>query len=191
MRGDCVIVPPGEPPPPIGHEGDRAILFPLQGPHANIDCGTCHTGASDAEQRGGASKCELCHTRPSLDHYPADSNRGPDDDRQCKACHANEAANGALVVNDDFGADGVDHGLYWPHNRIQIDTPPYGPKAEADWVTTCVSCHPTPGVQDEAGSSCDACHVTNASAPGEITLPPIHANFSAPCHTCHERGDNL
>lgn len=193
VRGDCVIVPPGEPPPPIGHEGDRAILFPLEGAHAGIDCGTCHTGAADEEQRGGAEACEMCHTRPDAAHYPADRNRGPDDDRRCKACHAHEAANGALVVNTDFATDGVDHDLYWPHNRIALGTPPYAPRAETAWVSSCISCHPTPGVQDEAGVECDACHVPEGTAndPGEIALTPIHANFNAACHTCHERGDNL
>lgn len=195
VRGDCIVVPTGEPPPPIGHEGERAILFPLEGPHDVEGCATCHTGTADEEQRGGHDNCEMCHDRPSPDHYAAERNRAPNDERMCKACHAAEAADGKLEVHASFGtADGaVVHDLYWPHNRIAIDNAPYPLKGETSWVSECIDCHQTPGVQDASGATCDYCHVDDGDddEPHEMALPTIHDVFGGPCVDCHARGDNL
>lgn len=172
VRGPCVDVPtpePGVTPPPFGHEGDRGLLFPLEGVHADIGCGTCHDGASDAEQAGGATQCEMCHTRadgPGVDHY-VHPQGGGDSDRGCKACHATEAADTKLIVPYSWFADFSRHDFIWPHNG----------------AVDCKDCHTTPGSQSATDYDCSGCH-----GPDATPLTPFHDNVNGACHDCHDDG---
>lgn len=153
-------------PPQAGHVGDLAKTFPLTAPH-DKGCSDCHAGAA-ADQAGGAERCQDCHSRTGegLDdtHYPPFASNL---ERECKACHATEAADGTLQVPTGWSTGAVVHDFQIPHRGN----------------VSCEGCHP-PGSQNSAAVSCDACH-------SDIeTVSPLHTNFAGnPYEGCHDDGE--
>lgn len=175
IAAPCIDVPTpvtGEPtPPPPGHNGDLALLFPLEGVHLGPGCTACHRGAFE-EQRGGSDQCETCHARalpdgPGDDHYPPDQLTAPDSARGCKACHAAEDPTQKLLVPSDWTVDPVVHDFQWPHNGAD----------------ECLDCHLSPGSQTATDYTC-----TSAGCHGDLSPNAYHADPNGPCADCHEEG---
>jgi len=138
--------------------------FPLEGPHAAVDCETCHTPAP----QGGLTwvnrptECQGCHlpefrAATDPDHVRAGFTQ------RCTDCHS---------------------GSSWAGGRFDHSATQF-PLVSAHAQATCAACH-AEGLYQGTDRACLACHQPDFD---QADSPPhAAAGFPADCTTCHKDG---
>jgi hypothetical protein len=152
------------------------LSFQLEGKHANVSCGLCHTNARiPAHFKIPDSTCLACHRKD-------DTHKG-EFGTDCAACHT---ASGWKLVTFDHAKTN------FPLTGAHVKTT--CAKCHTDHVykgtpTACVSCHADPQVhKGQFGTDCAACHVTSSwkNVIFKHSFPINHGSRRpSSCATCH------
>lgn len=152
--------------------------FPLQGKHAEVACGDCHSGARQiADLRSAPQDCFTCHAQD-------DPHKGQFG-RDCGACH--HAGDWADATFDHSLAA---FPLRGAHTRVSCEEC-HPDRRFTGTPSTCAACHVEPAYhQGLFSQECADCHSEAAWSParfvGAHTFPLDHGESGAlSCQTCH------
>ncbi len=175
---------------------DHSAFFKLEGRHAQIECGACHTSGQFAgtpstcvgchgSMHGGLTQCQDCHDpsrgwspKPGWDHSAFFKLEGKHLQVNCAECHTNNRFAGTPTVCE--GCHTVAHKnltvcaqCHTPAGFVPstFDHDAYFPITGGHQKLTCISCHPQ-GVYDGTPTVCTGCH---GAAHGGLTA----------CQDCH------
>jgi len=156
--------------------------WPLEGPHADAPCTSCHVGDPPVYQ-GTPKECVGCHR----DDYDTSPYPGHDlFPTTCESCHT-VAGWKPATVNHSWPLDGVHAST--PCTSCHVGDPPVYQGTPQE----CVGCHrddydtsPFPG-HSTFPTACESCHTTPAWKPATFThaWPLTGAHTNAPCTSCH------
>jgi DnaJ-class molecular chaperone len=135
--------------------------FPLEGPHAAVDCESCHprAPAGGLTWLNRPTACEDCHAA-ALATLRNPDHRAAGFSTNCTACHQ----------RDRWSGGRFDHGT----TRFAL--------AGAHATATCADCHAN-GVYRGHQQTCVACHEADFAA--AITPPHAASGFPSDCTLCH------
>lgn len=141
-------------------ERHNRTRLPLLGVHANLDCDSCHRGATAARYAMTPVACGACHTQTYQNAKNPDHAARRFSTR-CEDCHTSSGWRPAT---------GIDH-----------DTTRF-PLRGAHQPLRCTQCH-TGGRYAGTPTDCVSCHLTHFNA----TTNPNHvsAGFQRTCQDCH------
>ena len=165
----------------------NAMVFPLDGKHADVSCEDCHQAARTlADLQKTSTVCETCHLKD-------DAHQGVMGE-QCGVCHSPLGWDQAIF---DHGRTGflLDGG----HDRLECENC----HADATYQgldAACISCHAADEPHEgQFGQDCAACHVVTSwddvtfSHDGAYAIDCIACHtenkpanhFSGQCSACH------
>ncbi|HYE94792.1 MAG TPA: cytochrome c3 family protein [Rubricoccaceae bacterium] len=168
-----------------------ATGFPLTGPHARLDCESCHGTSGRFE--GLSQACQSCH-RPDSPHGNQFAGR------DCDACHTVQSSWGSVP---NFNHQRTDFPLVGRHVQVACGGchPGSGGNRQFEGVPhgTCETCHEDPH-DDAFGNDCATCHTPAgweqmaASFDEERFDHEAHTGFALigahadlDCQSCHRR----
>jgi hypothetical protein len=157
----------------------------LEGAHARVDCGKCHTGTNRRNNPtyiGLSNTCASCHEDKHQGRFG----------RDCKTCH--DQVSWKNLDLDPFNHDLARFALRGKHRQTPCakchgEPPKYQPLA----YDACTSCHQDPH-RGKLGLDCEGCHredswkiidMKRTAHPG-LNIQAGHARVQ--CRTCHDRG---
>ena len=158
-----------------------ATIFPLEGEHGFLSCGSCHDGAQDAQMlQATESACGACHIKADV-HSERIS-------QECGACHTPVTWAEALFSHELSGFN-----LIGRHEIVDCEAC----HIERKWVgipRLCAGCHLED--DDHAGQftvDCGECHIPTEWIDhifdhGRSVFPLSGAHLEAVCVTCHWDG---
>lgn len=159
------------------------LAFPLTAGHAEVECGSCHTGAASVEAlQNTPQDCYSCHAK--------DDAHGGKYGTDCGSCHT---PNGWSEVTFDHSKTSFP--LVGAHAGIACDKCHVGGKFSGT-TADCVSCHTEPafhaGAFGSQSTQCASCHTATAWTPAKSdfdhsVFPLDHGSQeqAATCKTCH------
>jgi hypothetical protein len=189
-----------------------AARYPLEGKHAAVKCGACHTrstvgtavaqyGSAKVVMRPAFAKCTDCHADDHGGQLKARADQG-----QCSACHRvagwtpstfDSAAHATLKLPLDGRHRQVECAAC--HGLSRTGLPPMSRAValgKANFLfavpeTDCVACHADPhqgrfeagGARPQSGG-CPTCHSTRMFRPSTTTVS-VHALFGFPLEGAH------
>jgi hypothetical protein len=186
--------------------------YPLEGKHATVTCGDCHTrntaatavarfGSSKVVMRPAFAQCTDCHGDDHGGQLKARADKG-----QCSACHRvtgwqpstfDSAAHAKLKLPLDGRHQQVDCAAC--HGVKRANLPPISRTVtlgKANFLfqvpeIDCVACHVDPhrgrfmtGGARGQPAGCPTCHSTRVFRPSTVTVP-VHAQFGFPLEGAH------
>lgn len=123
----------------------RDTEFPLEGKHALLICGDCHT--DDPFNDKMETECVSCH----LEDDSHESHNGD----QCNDCHSNDSWEEPLFDHDRD----TDYELRGGHREAACADCHVEPIFEVELTTNCSSCHlDDEPHQGSLGEQCESCH---------------------------------
>ena len=157
----------------------RDTEFTLDGGHASLSCGDCHSEDPFADTLEMA--CVSCHLED--DHH--EQHFGD----QCDTCHATD-----LWTTPFFNHDvDTEHALIGAHESIECIDCHIEPIFEVELLTACNDCHAADDPHDgEQGVVCKDCHNESSWADDvffdhDLTrFPLLGSHAEVECETCHE-----
>ncbi|MBN2248599.1 MAG: hypothetical protein JW733_07855 [Coriobacteriia bacterium] len=175
---------------------DHSVFFKLEGRHAQIECGECHTNGQFAgtpstcvgchgSMHGGLTQCQDCHDpsrgwspKPGWDHSAFFKLEGKHLQVDCAECHTNNTFAGTPTVCQ--GCHPVEHKnlplcaqCHTPAGFVPstFNHDQYFPITGGHAKLACISCHPA-GIYDGTPTVCTGCHGV------------AHGGLTA-CQDCH------
>ena len=160
-----------------------ATSWRLQGKHARVDCGRCHTKAG--RWMGLRSDCATCHRDP---HQPS---LGP----RCGGCHDERR----FAPAPRFQHDKARFALRGAHQQVPCARCHQGTGAQATWTGlrfgACEDCHSEPVTNHSRGDKCAACHIEQGWRPARkgagarvhelLRFPLTAGHTGVDCVRCH------
>ena len=157
----------------------RDTHFPLEGHHAELACGDCHSDDPFSDQLEIA--CVSCHQKDDKHegHFGG----------KCESCHASDTWD-HIVFNHDTDTDYALHGA---HSTLECEACHVEPIYEVALGTGCNDCHedddPHKGTQ---GTACQDCH-NEIDWKQEVffdhgltRFPLLGKHAEAKCEDCHQ-----
>jgi len=136
---------------------DHALVFPLDGRHAEATCDSCH---GDRIFQGTPTECAQCHEEPQI-HIGAFGT-------QCQSCHSTSAWAPARLTEHTFPLDHGESGLLscdTCHVSTYIEYSCY--ECHEHQPTTIESEHREEGISLAELVDCAGCHPTGREEEGE------------------------
>jgi hypothetical protein len=157
----------------------RDTRFELDGSHAELSCGDCHSDDPFTDQLDMA--CASCHVE--------DDNHGGHLGTACETCHV---SSGWEFVQFDHNTDTA-HEIHGAHEELECVDCHIEPVFDVALQSGCNSCHaeddPHAGTQ---GDECADCH-NESSWPDDVffdhgltRFPLLGAHTDTECTACHE-----
>lgn len=172
--------------------------FPLLGPHAGLDCESCHRGAQPREYTGLSPDCVSCH-RPDYQSANNPNHVRLGFPQQCESCHSPAAR---AWSGGTFGAS-FPHPATFPltgaHARVSC-AECHANGRFAGTPTQCVSCHRDDYDRAQPNhrasgfpTTCQDCHGTSQweGATFNHPFPLTRDHAGIPCATCHTNPGNF
>jgi hypothetical protein len=162
-----------------GHNFDHStVAFQLTGKHAQVDCGSCHTGARTiADLKATSTNCYACHAKNDAHNGQLGTN--------CNDCHA---TSGWLPAT--FNHDLTAFPLTGQHVQVPC-TSCHVNNVFKGTPTDCYSCHAKKDAhQGQFGTSCELCHITTGWLPSTFdhnmtAFKLTGKHVQAACLSCH------
>jgi hypothetical protein len=157
----------------------RDTLFALDGRHAELGCGDCHSEDPFDDEMDIA--CVACH----VENDNHDGHFGT----ACETCHSSKAW---TAVHFDHDVD-TGHMLNGAHELVECQACHVQPVFEVKPQTGCLSCHEEDDAHNGTqGTSCLDCHNENSWTDqvffdhGLTRFPLLGAHADEQCDACHE-----
>ncbi|HEX7836267.1 MAG TPA: hypothetical protein VF469_02325, partial [Kofleriaceae bacterium] len=170
---------------------DHALTgWALDGGHARVTCGKCHTRTSPQRKTqfvGTSTACAACHKDPHAGRFTS----------ECQRCHT--AAAWPAFDRGRFDHHLARFPLTGEHASVACEKCHTGtpPKWQPLGFATCDACHADPHKGQFKPRPCTACHDTSGWASGDDKIRANHPRLSlangharVACKTCHDRGND-